>query len=72
MRPGAEFFTEPSGSAQRRYEAMRAYFVDRYVESEAASSGRLIFSGFFAESPSQTGGPGKICSSGGSAAPQAR
>ena len=28
MRAGAEFFTEPSGSAQRRYEAMRAYFVD--------------------------------------------
>src|ERR1039457_7096741 len=28
MRAGADFFTEPSGSAQRRYEAMRAYFVD--------------------------------------------
>jgi transposase len=28
MRAGAEFFTAPSGSAQRRYEAMRAYFVD--------------------------------------------
>ena len=27
MRAGAEFFTRPSGSAQRRYEAMRAYFV---------------------------------------------
>ncbi len=28
MRTGAEFFTAPSGPAQRRYEAMRAYFVD--------------------------------------------
>ena len=28
MRAGADFFTAPSGSAQRRYEAMRAYFVD--------------------------------------------
>src|SRR6266566_2318848 len=30
MRTGAEFFTQPSGSAQRRYEAMRAYFVDEW------------------------------------------
>src|SRR5260370_6063295 len=28
MRPGAEFFTEPSGSARRRCEAMRAYSAD--------------------------------------------
>jgi hypothetical protein len=28
MRPGAEFFTEPTQPAQRRYEAMRAYFVE--------------------------------------------
>jgi hypothetical protein len=28
MRPGGEFFTEPTHPAQRRYEAMRAYFVE--------------------------------------------
>src|SRR6266851_413158 len=36
MRPGAEFFTEPSGSAQRRYEAMRAYFVDEQPAGRVA------------------------------------
>src|SRR5260370_37289853 len=36
MRPGAEFFTEPSGSAQRRYEAMRAYFVDEQPAERVA------------------------------------
>ena len=36
MRPGAEFFTEPSGSAQRRYEAMRAYFVDEQSAERVA------------------------------------
>src|ERR1035441_4815264 len=28
MRVGAAYFLEPSEPAQRRYEAMRAYFVD--------------------------------------------
>jgi hypothetical protein len=37
MRAGAEFFTEPSGSAQRRYEAMRAYFVDEWPAARVAN-----------------------------------
>ncbi len=28
MRPGSEFFTSPSEPLQRRYEALRSYFVD--------------------------------------------
>jgi hypothetical protein len=28
MRGGAEYFTQPTNAAQRRYEALRAYFVD--------------------------------------------
>jgi hypothetical protein len=36
MRAGAEFFTQPSGSAQRRYEAMRAYFVDDWPAARVA------------------------------------
>ncbi len=36
MRAGAEFFTEPSGPAQRRYEAMRAYFVDEQPAERVA------------------------------------
>jgi hypothetical protein len=28
MRDGAEFFTQPASAAQRRYEALRAYFVE--------------------------------------------
>jgi hypothetical protein len=36
MRTGAEFFTQPSGSAQRRYEAMRAYFVDEWSAAQVA------------------------------------
>ena len=36
MRAGAEFFTQPSGSAQRRYEAMRAYFVDEQPAARVA------------------------------------
>ena len=36
MRAGAEFFTEPSGPAQRRYEAMRAYFVDEQPAAAVA------------------------------------
>jgi hypothetical protein len=36
VRTGAEFFTEPSGRAQRRYEAMRAYFVDEQPAARVA------------------------------------
>jgi hypothetical protein len=36
MRTGAEFFTAPSGPAQRRYEAMRAYFVDEQPAAAVA------------------------------------
>jgi transposase len=28
VREGAEYFTAPTGAAQRRYEALRAYFLD--------------------------------------------
>jgi hypothetical protein len=28
MRDGAQYFTESASSAQRRYEALRAYFLD--------------------------------------------
>lgn len=36
MRPGAEFFTQPVGSAQRQYEAMRAYFIDEWPAARVA------------------------------------
>jgi hypothetical protein len=36
MRPGAEFFTDPTGATQRRYEAMRAYFVDQWPAARVA------------------------------------
>ncbi len=36
MRSGAEYFTDPSGSAQRRYEALRAYFVEDLPAAEVA------------------------------------
>ncbi|MCI0689920.1 MAG: hypothetical protein L0Y54_22180 [Sporichthyaceae bacterium] len=36
MRDGAEFFTQPALPAQRRYEAMRAYFVDDASAAEVA------------------------------------
>src|SRR6266536_2709332 len=36
MRSGAEYFTDPSGSAQRRYEALRAYFVEDLSAAEVA------------------------------------
>ena len=36
MRQGAEYFTEPAGPAQRRYEALRAYFLDDMPASEVA------------------------------------
>jgi transposase len=37
MRPGAEFFVSPSVPLQRRYEALRCYFVE---EADAAEVGR--------------------------------
>ena len=36
MRDGAEYFTEPASSAQRRYEALRAYFLDDMPAAEVA------------------------------------
>jgi hypothetical protein len=37
MRAGAEYFAEPAEPAQRRYEALRAYFVDQLAASEVAA-----------------------------------
>ncbi|HEY5985975.1 MAG TPA: hypothetical protein VIV12_06250 [Streptosporangiaceae bacterium] len=36
MREGAEYFTAPAGAAQRRYEALRAYFTEDMPASEVA------------------------------------
>ncbi len=36
MRPGAAYFLQPDGSQQRRYEALRAYFVDGLPASQVA------------------------------------
>jgi len=36
VREGAEYFTEPAGAAQRRYEALRAYFLDEMPAAEVA------------------------------------
>jgi len=36
MRPGAGYFTQPAGPAQRRYEALRADFVEELPAVEAA------------------------------------
>jgi transposase len=36
MRAGAEYFSQPAQPAQRRYEALRAYFVDGLTASEVA------------------------------------
>ena len=36
MREGADYFFHPAGSSQRRYEAMRAYFVEDMPASEVA------------------------------------
>ena len=36
MRDGAEYFTQPVPSAQRRYEAMRVYFVDDMPAAQVA------------------------------------
>ena len=37
MRVGAEYFSQPSEPAQRRYEALRAYFVDGLAATEVAA-----------------------------------
>ncbi len=36
LRPGAEYFTAPSGAGQRRYEALRAYFTEQATAAEVA------------------------------------
>jgi hypothetical protein len=36
MRPGAEYFLHPAGASQRRYEALRAYFIDGMPAAEVA------------------------------------
>src|SRR5258708_6625432 len=36
VREGAEYFTAPAGAAQRRYEALRAYFTQDMPASEVA------------------------------------
>ncbi len=36
MRPGAAYFLQPDSSQQRRYEALRAYFVDDLPASQVA------------------------------------
>ena len=42
LREGAEYLSSPAGAAQRRYEAMRAYFLDDMPAAEAA--GRFGYS----------------------------
>src|SRR6266545_6766752 len=37
MRSGAEYFLEPSEPAQRRYEALRAYFVEGLAATEVGA-----------------------------------
>jgi transposase len=36
LRLGAEYFTAPSGAGQRRYEALRAYFMEETTAAEVA------------------------------------
>jgi hypothetical protein len=36
MRPGSDYFLRPAGASQRRYEALRAYFVEELPASEVA------------------------------------
>jgi transposase len=36
MREGGEYFTEPASAAQRRYEALRAYFLEEMPAAEVA------------------------------------
>jgi len=42
VREGAEYFTEPGSAAQRRYEALRAYFTEEMPAAEVA--GRFGYS----------------------------
>ena len=35
MRPGGEYFIQPAEPTQRRYEALRAYFVDEVTAAAA-------------------------------------
>jgi hypothetical protein len=37
MPPGAEFFTAPEQVNQRRYEALRAFFVDGLTHAQAGA-----------------------------------
>jgi transposase len=37
MRPGGEYFAQPAQPAQRRYEALRAYFVEELAAAEVAA-----------------------------------
>jgi hypothetical protein len=37
MRAGSEYFSDPSAPAQRRYEALRAYFVEELAAAEVAA-----------------------------------
>jgi hypothetical protein len=74
MRAGAEYFAEPGEPAQRRYEALRAYFVDELsaaavgtrfgyspaVVHQMASDLRAGRAAFFRDSrPGPKGGPRK-------------
>ena len=36
MRPGGEYFLEPTGAAQRRYETLRAYLLEELPAAEVA------------------------------------
>src|SRR6266498_3562486 len=36
-RPEAEFFADPTDTAQRRYEALRAYFLEGATAAQAAA-----------------------------------
>ena len=37
MRSGGEYFTQPAEPAQRRYEALRAYFVEELSAAEVGT-----------------------------------
>ena len=37
MRPGGEYFVQPSRPTQRRYEALRAYFVEQLSATEVGA-----------------------------------
>src|SRR5438094_5158507 len=74
MRPGSDYFLRPAGASQRRYEALRAYFVhempaaevaDRFGYSTASvhQMATLLRSGkltLFAESKPGPKGPRKV------------